>query len=100
MFLKLGIRVIAIDCVGYGRTVGAWLRSCSGSLAKTALKESPDTSMEPYTVKSTANDIVTLAGQLGYNKIILGGHDWYVHLKSRLPDSLSSQVITDMQGAA
>lgn len=78
MFVNMGIRVIAIDCVGYGRTVSACLRSCSDSRAKRTLEDSPDPSMEPYTVKSTASDIVTLAEQLGYKKIILGGHDWYV----------------------
>ncbi|KAL1961150.1 hypothetical protein VTO42DRAFT_3095 [Malbranchea cinnamomea] len=59
--LKLGLRVVAPDCLGYGRT------------------EAPEFTPESarrYGFKQCAADIKELARQLGSSKIILGGHDW------------------------
>lgn len=55
--LSLNLRVIAIDCIGYGATSAP-----------------PDIS--EYTFKRTANDIAALAAHLNSPQIILGGHDW------------------------
>ncbi|KAJ6164812.1 hypothetical protein N7470_003484 [Penicillium chermesinum] len=57
LFLNMGLRVVAPDCLGYGRT------------------DAPDDYTE-YSHKRGANDIKELAAQLGASKIILGGHDW------------------------
>ncbi|KAI3393569.1 hypothetical protein diail_3918 [Diaporthe ilicicola] len=52
-----GLRVVALDMMGYGGT------------------DAPgDVSF--YTVKRAADDIAALASQLGVSPIILGGHDW------------------------
>ncbi|OJD23955.1 hypothetical protein ACJ73_04695 [Blastomyces percursus] len=58
---KLGFRVVAPDCMGYGRT------------------EAPEFSEESavrYGFKQCADDMKELARQLGTSQIILGGHDW------------------------
>ncbi|PGH02477.1 hypothetical protein GX51_04645 [Blastomyces parvus] len=58
---KLGLRVVAPDCMGYGRT------------------EAPEFSEETaarYAFKQCADDMKELARQLGTSQIILGGHDW------------------------
>ncbi|GJC84577.1 bifunctional epoxide hydrolase 2 [Colletotrichum liriopes] len=55
--LSRGLRVVAPDMMGYGRT--------------TAPKE---TSF--YTLKRASDDIAALASHLGLSHIILGGHDW------------------------
>nr|KMM72063.1 hypothetical protein CPAG_08362 [Coccidioides posadasii RMSCC 3488] len=59
--LNMGLRVVAPDCLGYGRT------------------EAPDFTSESaprYAFKQCAADMKELARQLGTSKIILGGHDW------------------------
>ncbi|PGH36032.1 hypothetical protein GX50_01202 [[Emmonsia] crescens] len=58
---KLGLRVVAPDCMGYGRT------------------DAPEFSKETasrYGFKQCADDMKELARQLGTSRIILGGHDW------------------------
>jgi soluble epoxide hydrolase/lipid-phosphate phosphatase len=54
---SLGLRVVVPDMLGYG-----------GS------STSPDPKFMTY--KRAADDIATLAKELGLSKIILGGHDW------------------------
>ncbi|GJC86133.1 bifunctional epoxide hydrolase 2 [Colletotrichum liriopes] len=55
--LSKGLRVVALDMMGYGGT------------------ESPkDPSF--YTFKRASDDIAALASYLGLSRIILGGHDW------------------------
>lgn len=62
--MELSLRVVAIDCIGYGRTD-----------APPVLPESPE-AISFYTFKRAADDIKELASQLGVSKVILGGHDW------------------------
>ncbi|KAJ5348843.1 uncharacterized protein N7506_002096 [Penicillium brevicompactum] len=57
MLVDMGLRVVAPDCLGYGRT------------------DAPD-DFTPYSHKSCAADIKALATHLGETQIILGGHDW------------------------
>lgn len=65
MLLDMGLRVIAPDCLGYGRT---------------------DAPRDPaqYSHRRCADDIKELAHQLGARKIILGGHDWGAALAYRV----------------
>ncbi|KAJ5559013.1 hypothetical protein N7461_002985 [Penicillium sp. DV-2018c] len=57
LFVDMGLRVVAPDCLGYGRT------------------EAPDDYTQ-YSLKRCAADINALAIHLGEKQIILGGHDW------------------------
>nr|POF17112.1 bifunctional epoxide hydrolase 2 [Quercus suber] len=57
MLLGLGMRCIAIDCMGYGET------GVSPNLAD-------------YTLKAHADGIAGIAKAIGARQIILGGHDW------------------------
>ncbi|OQE27268.1 hypothetical protein PENSTE_c004G05071 [Penicillium steckii] len=74
MLVNSGLRVVAPDCLGYGRT------------------DAPD-DFVPYSHKSCADDIKALASHLGESKIILGGHDWGAALAYRIalwhPDLIS-----------
>lgn len=54
----LGLDVVALDCMGYGRT------------------DSPRYTLQAYTYRRIADDIASLAEQLSLSHIILGGHDW------------------------
>ncbi|KAE8313350.1 Alpha/Beta hydrolase protein [Aspergillus transmontanensis] len=65
MLTDMGLRVIAPDCLGYGRT---------------------DAPEDPhhYSHKSCANDIKELAFQLGIPKIMIAGHDWGAALAYRV----------------
>ncbi|KAJ6024185.1 hypothetical protein N7540_004982 [Penicillium herquei] len=65
MLVDMGLRVVAPDCLGYGRT------------------DAPDDLTE-YRHKSCADDIKALANHLGESKIILGGHDWGAFLAYRI----------------
>ncbi|RDW79175.1 alpha/beta fold hydrolase [Aspergillus mulundensis] len=65
LFINKGYRVIAPDCLGYGRT------------------DAP-LDLNAYSHKSCADDIKELANQLGASKIILGGHDWGAALAYRV----------------
>ncbi|KAL4780160.1 Alpha/Beta hydrolase protein [Aspergillus varians] len=65
LFIKRGFRVIAPDCIGYGRT------------------DAP-ADLATYSVKNSADDIKELAAQLGSSKIILGGHDWGAYFAYRV----------------
>ncbi|KKK13505.1 hypothetical protein ARAM_003522 [Aspergillus rambellii] len=65
LFVNKGFRVIAPDCLGYGRT------------------DAPD-DLAAYSNKNCADDIKELASQLGVSKIILGGHDWGAFLAYRV----------------
>lgn len=58
MLLDLGLRVVAPDCMGYGRT------------------DAPPYLIADYSFKRASEDFKELARQLGCSKIILGGHDW------------------------
>ncbi|PBP15934.1 epoxide hydrolase [Diplocarpon rosae] len=55
--VSLGLRVVVPDMMGYGGT------------------DAPP-SLNFYTYKRAADDLATLAQQLGLSRIILGGHDW------------------------
>ncbi|CAP96848.1 Pc21g19510 [Penicillium rubens Wisconsin 54-1255] len=65
MLVDMGFRVVAPDCLGYGRT------------------DAPD-DFTPYSHKSCAADIKSLATHLGETQIILGGHDWGAALAYRI----------------
>jgi len=54
----MGLRVVAPDCMGYGRT------------------DAPPYTLKDYSYKRVSDDIAELARQLGCKHIILGGHDW------------------------
>lgn len=85
MLVDMGLRVVAPDCLGYGRTVSKsrmtilWEniqpanRVCQSKLIHK--KDAPD-DYHHYSHKRCANDIKALATHLGSSKIILGGHDW------------------------
>ncbi|EXJ95503.1 hypothetical protein A1O1_00625 [Capronia coronata CBS 617.96] len=55
---SLGLDVVAVDCIGYGRT------------------DAPPFKTQDYTYRRAADDLAELARQLGLSQIILGGHDW------------------------
>ncbi|KAK5128039.1 hypothetical protein LTR85_005156 [Meristemomyces frigidus] len=57
MLLSLGLRCIAIDCMGYGET-------------------GTSTNIHDFTFKTHADAIAGIAKAIGVPKIILGGHDW------------------------
>ncbi|KAJ5537197.1 hypothetical protein N7513_010383 [Penicillium frequentans] len=65
MLVNMGLRVVAPDCLGYGRT------------------EAPDDYTQ-YGHKAIADDIKALATHLGESRIILGGHDWGAFLAYRV----------------
>ncbi|KAF9253525.1 hypothetical protein LCP9604111_1051 [Penicillium roqueforti] len=65
MIVDMGFRIVAPDCLGYGRT------------------DAPD-EIAPYSHKSCAADIKALATHLGETQIILGGHDWGAVLAYRV----------------
>ncbi|KAJ6068921.1 hypothetical protein N7499_010808 [Penicillium canescens] len=78
MLVNMGLRVVAPDCLGYGRT------------------DAP-ADPTPYAHKSCAADIKALATHLGETKIILGGHDWGAGLAYRIAlwhPELVSHLIT------
>ena len=54
---SLGLRVVALDMMGYSGT------------------DAPE-DIKYYTYKRAADDVASLAKQLGLSSIILGGHDW------------------------
>lgn len=58
LFLKQGFRVVAPDCIGYGRS------------------DAPTDSIEPYTFKSHAVDFHELCKSLGCENVVVGAHDW------------------------
>ncbi|KAJ5256945.1 hypothetical protein N7478_013049 [Penicillium angulare] len=74
MLVEMGLRVVAPDCLGYGRT------------------DAPEDSIH-YGHKGLADDIKALASHLGESSIILGGHDWGAALAYRIalwhPDLIS-----------
>jgi pimeloyl-ACP methyl ester carboxylesterase len=55
---KLGLDVIAPDCMGYGRT------------------DAPEYTLQDYSFRRVAADIAELCRQRGLTRILLGGHDW------------------------
>ncbi|CEL08801.1 hypothetical protein ASPCAL11946 [Aspergillus calidoustus] len=65
VFVNKGYRVIAPDCLGYGRT------------------DAP-ADLAAYSHRNCADDLKELAVQLGASKIILGGHDWGAYLAYRV----------------
>ncbi|EAW14544.1 alpha/beta fold hydrolase [Aspergillus clavatus NRRL 1] len=65
MLIDMGLRVIAPDCLGYGRT------------------DAPE-DIALYSHKQCADDIKELALQLGASKILVGGHDWGAALAYRV----------------
>lgn len=58
LLTSLGLTCIAPDCMGYGRT------------------DAPLHTLRDYTYKRAADDLATLARQLGITQCIIGGHDW------------------------
>ncbi|KAL4797850.1 Alpha/Beta hydrolase protein [Aspergillus venezuelensis] len=65
LFTQKGYRVVAPDCLGYGRT------------------DAPN-EVAPYSHKSCAADVKSLCDSLNAPKIILGGHDWGAFLAYRV----------------
>ncbi|KAE8411331.1 Alpha/Beta hydrolase protein [Aspergillus pseudocaelatus] len=65
VFLNLGFRVVAVDCIGYGRS------------------DAPTGSLDAYSYKSHADDLAELGKQLGCENIVLAGHDWGSVIASR-----------------
>ncbi|OJJ47011.1 hypothetical protein ASPZODRAFT_95610 [Penicilliopsis zonata CBS 506.65] len=65
LFLEMGLRVVAPDCIGYGQT------------------DAPE-DLSLYSQKNSADDIKALVHHLGESKIILGGHDWGAALVYRI----------------
>ncbi|KAL4931924.1 alpha/beta fold hydrolase [Aspergillus undulatus] len=65
LFTNKGYRVIAPDCLGYGRT------------------DAPS-NLTLYSHKSHSADIAALCAHLSAPKIILGGHDWGAYLAYRV----------------
>ncbi|KNG87770.1 hypothetical protein ANOM_004449 [Aspergillus nomiae NRRL 13137] len=65
LFLKFGFRVVAVDCIGYGRS------------------DAPTDSLDAYSYKSHADDLAELGKQLGCQNIVLAGHDWGSVIASR-----------------
>lgn len=61
MLVSQGLRVVAPDMLGYGRTDAPIV---------------PPEPMRVYGMKSAADDMAELARQLNAPRIILGGHDW------------------------
>ncbi|KAF3483334.1 epoxide hydrolase 2 [Arthroderma uncinatum] len=59
--LSLGLRVVAPDCIGYGRSE--------------APRFTPESAWR-YGYRQCAKDMKELARQLGSSQVILGGHDW------------------------
>jgi len=59
--LDMGLRVIVPDMIGYGQTDAP---------------HCPPDKLEPYSWKSTANDMAELLRQLEIPQVILLGHDW------------------------
>ncbi|KAK3711236.1 hypothetical protein LTR37_009830 [Vermiconidia calcicola] len=57
MLTELGLRCIALDCMGYSDT-----------------GYSPE--LKDYTFKTHADAVAGIASQLNYSHIIVGGHDW------------------------
>ncbi|KAH8801505.1 epoxide hydrolase [Xylogone sp. PMI_703] len=57
LLTAMGLRVVAPDMMGYGGT------------------EAPH-DLKYYTYKRACDDMAELARQLGYSRILLGGHDW------------------------
>ena len=72
MLVNMGLRVVAPDCLGYGRTVQPPPQHPKPSSQD---QDAPD-DFTPYSHKSCAADIKALATHLGERTIILGGHDW------------------------
>lgn len=61
MLVDHGLRVVALDMMGYGGTDAPQV---------------PPNSIQLYGFRRAADDIEELAQQLGSSQIILGGHDW------------------------
>jgi pimeloyl-ACP methyl ester carboxylesterase len=66
--------------MGYGGTVSPQLQSLIWySWIQKDAPNVPPESIQLYTMKRASDDIAELARQLGVKRIVLGGHDWYVH---------------------
>ena len=76
MLISMGLRVVAPDCLGYGRTVRAIITPKTTKTSILTKKQDAPEEIELYSHKSCANDIKELATQLQAPEIILGGHDW------------------------
>lgn len=80
MLVDMGLRVVAPDCLGYGRTVSAIISRqypvCREANQKLIHHQDAPDDYHEYSHKRCADDIKALASQLGESKIILGGHDW------------------------
>ena len=76
--LDLGYQVVCPDMIGYGGTVCAKVAP-SGTERAESCKDAPQVpphSIDLYTFKRAADDLVELARQIGVTQVILGGHDW------------------------
>ncbi|KAF2270141.1 alpha/beta-hydrolase [Lojkania enalia] len=69
LLLDMGFRVVAPDLMGFGGTDAP---------------KAPPNPINLYGYKRASDDISELANQLGAQKIILGGHDWYGILGRKL----------------
>lgn len=81
LFLQMGLRVVAPDCMGYGRTVSNGFLSTTAGRKALQLNQATHQDAPPYTLadygfKRVSADVAELARQLGSKHIILGGHDW------------------------
>jgi pimeloyl-ACP methyl ester carboxylesterase len=75
VFVNKGYRVIAPDCLGYGRTVWTQEQTHFRRNKTDTGQDTPD-DLAAYSHRNCADDVKELALQLGASKIILGGHDW------------------------
>lgn len=77
--LKICFRVIAPDCIKYGRSVRELLMIVADPLSrvdKLPFQDALEDSLEPYTFKSQAIDFHELCKSLGCNDVVVGAHDW------------------------
>jgi soluble epoxide hydrolase / lipid-phosphate phosphatase len=78
LLASLGFRCIALDCMGYGET-------------------GTSTRIEDFTFKAHADAIAAITKDLGYDKCILGGHDWggmVVYRAAQFQPNLISHVFS------
>jgi soluble epoxide hydrolase/lipid-phosphate phosphatase len=76
--LKLGFRVVAPDCIGYGRSVSdlAMFAIQRFDFNRSMFQDAPEGSLESYTFKSQAIDFHELCVSLGCRDVVVGAHDW------------------------
>jgi soluble epoxide hydrolase/lipid-phosphate phosphatase len=77
--VDLGYRTIALDCMGYGKTV-CWFAFISQYVTPTdsltRRHKGFSTKLQDYGFRAHANAIAAIARQINTTQLILGGHDW------------------------